>query len=305
MGGKTPATTTQTSTTKLSPQQESLFNLAFPMAQQYASTPLQQFSGSGVAGFTPAQTSAQEQLTAGAGTANNLAGQSANAQSMLLDPNFMLNPNSNPWLQTQADQLAQQLTRSLTEQQLPSIRSGATVAGGQYSGGATRQGVAEGVATGRTNEAMSHGIADLMFNAYNRGLTGMEGAVNNNANVQAQQGVGAMMTGAVGDQQQAMQQALLNEQVQKFYTGQALPFLQSQELMSLLTGMPGGSNVSTATGAVPAPSLLSMLMGGSASAAGLAGAGKSLGLWGAGAGAGAAAPAGIDAAGALLPLLLL
>lgn len=269
MGGKSPSTVTQTSTTQMSPQQQAIFNTAFPMAQTYAQTPIQTYAGSGVADFAPAEAQAQQQLTTAAGTANSLARQSANAQSMLLNPDFMLNPESNPFLKSQAEQLAAGLTQNLTQNQLPSIRSGATVSGGQYSGGATRQGVAEGRAISGTNDSISNGIADLMFNAYNRGLTGMEGAVNNNANVQAQQGVGAEMLGAVGGQQRSMEQAKLDEEISKFYTNQALPLLQSQQLMSLLTGMPGGTATSTATGTTPSPNPFSAGMGGALSGAAL------------------------------------
>src|SRR5688572_22078047 len=89
-----PTNLTQSTTTTLGAQGNELFSSIFPKIKSYAESTPQMFQGSGIAGFTPAELQAQEQYkNQTAGTVGDLAAQSANAQSMLLDPNFMLGDN--------------------------------------------------------------------------------------------------------------------------------------------------------------------------------------------------------------------
>lgn len=267
MGSKSPATTTQETTTKLSPQQQQIMDTALPYAQQYASTPIQQYQGSGIAPLNATEQAAGSQALAAAQTGGDLASAAASSQKMLLDPNFMLNPQSNPFLQQAAQDSADMTRRQLTESELPSLRTGATMAGGAYSGGSTKAGIAEGLATGRTNDAISRNATSMMFDAYKTGLQGMQGAVMGNDKVQAQQLFQPEVTSAVGGQQRAVEQAQLDEAIKRFYTGQSLPFIQAQELMSLLQGMPGATASSTATGSVPKGNMVMGGLGGAASGA--------------------------------------
>lgn len=279
MGGRQQPTTKQTTTTELSPEQKSIFQLAFPMAQQYASTPIQQFSGTGIAPFSPEEIQAQQQYTnAVAPAGGQLASQAKDAQSLMLDPNFMLDVSSNPYLQAAAQAMGSQIQTNLLQNQLPAIRSGATQAGGMYSSGSSKEGIAQGQAITGTNQMISDSVAKMMFDAYSRGLTGMQGAIQANPSVQAQQLFSPDVLSAVGGQERAMNQAQLDELVSKFYTSQELPFLQSQELMGLISGMPGGTNVSEVTGSVPKASPLMGGVGGAALGTSLA---STLGLSGA------------------------
>ena len=185
MGGATSPKVTQTSTVKLSPEQQKIADLAFPFAEQYASTPVQQYAGSGVAGFTaPEQQAQQQYLEEAAPTAGALAGKSAAAQSQLLDPQFMLDVANNPYLQAAMSSMTGQVTNNLNENILPGVRSGATQAGGMYSSASSKSGIAEGKAVGDTNRGLSDSIAKTMFDAYNRGLTGMQTAVPQTGAVQ-------------------------------------------------------------------------------------------------------------------------
>ncbi len=260
--------TTQTTKTELSPEQQKLMDLAMPGITQYASKPIEQYSGSTIAGFNPTESAAQNQyLTGAAPTGGALATQAAGAQSKLLDPSFMLDVGSNPYLQNAMQVNNDAVTKQLTEQALPAVAQGATQAGGMYSGGSSREGIAQGQAIGRASKAISDSNSTMMLDAYNRGLTGMQTAIQQNPSVQAQQLFAPDVMSAVGGQQRAMEQAQLDEQVKKFYTGQQLPFLQSQDIISMISGMPGATNVSTATGAVPRPNMVSAGLGGAASGA--------------------------------------
>jgi len=270
MGSQKEPQVKQETVTKLSPQQEAIYAQAFPYAQQYAKTPIQQYGGSGIAGFNPLEIQGQQGYVSAVPGLNAAAGQAQTSNNQLMDPNFMLNVADNQYLRNAINANTADMTRNLNENILPGIRGGAIQAGGMYSGGNTRAGIAEGEAIGRTSSAASDSATRMMFDAYNRGLTGMGEAINRNPQVQMGQLFGSDVLGAVGGQQRMMEQARLDEDIARFYTGQALPLIQAKELISLIQGMPGGGTVSTATGAVPKvnPYLasLGMILNGAANA---------------------------------------
>lgn len=55
------------------------------------------------------------------------------------------------------------------------------------------------------------------------------------------------LTASVGEQQQAMQQALLSEQVQKFVNEQLIPFAAAQDVAALAFGVPAGTSRTNAS----------------------------------------------------------
>ncbi len=287
MGGSAqPASTTQTTKTELSPEQKQIFDLAMPYAKQYAETPTQQYAGTGIAGFTNPELAAQQKLlnqSSGAGGA--LAGQAATAQGVMLDPTKMLDVGNNEYVKGMMAANADVVRRNLMESALPQVVTGATQAGGMYSGGSSREGIAQGQAIGRAATALADANAGTLMDAYKSGLSTMTNAVQNNAGVQAQQLFEPSVMSAVGEQQRSMEQAQLDEQIRKFYTGQSLPFLKAQELMSFLNGMPGATTTSTATGTTPQANPLMTALGGGATGAALGSAIPGIGT-GIGAGAG-------------------
>ena len=284
MGGKTEQlTVTQTATQTLSPEAQKLMGLAMPHLEQYAAQPLQQFQGSGIVDLNQTEKNAAAQMGQQAQVGGQLASQAAGAQSKLLNPSFMLDVANNPYLQAANQVSTQQITQNLNENILPQVRSGATQAGGMYSGGASRQGIAEGQAVGRTSSAISNEITKANYDAYTRGLSGMQQAVSANPGVQAQQLFEPGVMSAIGGQERALEQAKLDEQIRRFYTGQALPFLRGQELAALAAGLPGGTTTGTTTGAVPQGPGKLKTAGGMALAG--AGAGAAFGPVGAGIGA--------------------
>lgn len=267
-GGNNQPSTTQSTKVELSPEQKSLFDVAFPYAQQYASTPIQQYQGSGIAPLSANETQAQQgYLNVAAPAGADLAAKSATAQSTLLDPTKMLDVANNPYLQNAMQANSDIVNRALLEQQLPAVAQGATQAGGMYSGGSSREGIAQGQAIGRANATLGETNAGMLMDAYKTGLSTMSSAVPNTSVVQAQQLFAPDVQAAVGGQERALEQAKLDEQIQKFYTSQSLPFIQAQELMQLLNGMPGATTTSTATGTVPQASPIMSGLGGAASGA--------------------------------------
>lgn len=69
----------------------------------------------------------------------------------------------NPYLSSQANAITNQANQNLMNYQLPGVRSGAMAAGGF---GGSRQGIAEGLAIGQTNQGITNSLAGLYGNAY-------------------------------------------------------------------------------------------------------------------------------------------
>lgn len=161
-----------------------------------------------------------------------------------MDPNFM---NAQPLADARAG-VTDSVTNDFLRRVLPSLRTGSTQAGGMYSGGSTKSGIAEANATSQTGQSLADSISQMMLGAWTQGRNQMGSAVDRNPSVQQQQLAPGNIQGAVGAQNQAQAQAELDDQIKRFYTGQMLPAEQSSMIMSMLSGMPGNSTTSTATG---------------------------------------------------------
>lgn len=70
---------------------------------------------------------------------------------------------TNPYLQDQTNAITRTATDNLRQNILPNIGGGAVAAGGY---GGSRQGIAEGLAIGQTNQGISNAVANLQGNAY-------------------------------------------------------------------------------------------------------------------------------------------
>jgi hypothetical protein len=69
----------------------------------------------------------------------------------------------NPYLADASSAITNQVTQNLQRNILPGINSGAIAAGGF---GGSRQGVAQGLAIGQTNQGLSNSLANLSYNAW-------------------------------------------------------------------------------------------------------------------------------------------
>ena len=262
MGGQ-PQQQSQTTTYTLSPEQRQLMDLAMPGVTQFAASVPKRYQGSTVAGFDPSQTAGQEGALSSAGVQTDLARGGAGASSYWTSPQAPA-VNNNPAVQGMMDRNRREVERSLMETALPTIRSGAEMTG---NFGSSRQGIAEGVATGRASQALADANASTLNNAYNQNVDAQLKALGLLPQTAGVQTAGDLTTSAVGDTRQGMTQRLLDEQVGNFNYDQYAPFLQSKEIMSLLSGLPGGSTTSTATG--PTKNPLTGALGGAASGASL------------------------------------
>lgn len=200
----------------------------------------------------------------------------------------------NPYLPQQAEAITQQANNNLFNHQLPQINSGAIAAGGF---GGSRQGIAQGLAIGQTNQGLASALGNMSANAWesdqNRGLQ-REG-MNNQYNL----GLGQLgLNGQVADQNFYTQQrgqdlsayslgsslanagnlGLSNQGQQLYQNGQAqqqAPFNVMQQygqMLSPFTGLnqsqsqstPGGSTLGGALGgALTAAQIWALLSKGS------------------------------------------
>lgn len=268
--------TTTTTTAQLSPQQQQILDLAMPGLQQFAANTPKRYGGSTVAGFDPSQTAAQNMALDTAGVQNWLSGQGIGAANTFLGGDIW-NPASNPNLQGAISAATRPITQNLTESILPSIRG---EAGSTGNFGSSRQGIAEGLASGRASQAVGDTASKLVQDQYSTNVNAQLRALGMLPMLQDSAIAGARTTGAVGDVRQAMDQAKLNEQVGNFNFDQYAPFLQSKELLSVLAGVPGGTTTAVGTG--PARNPLMTTLGGAATGASL---GSAFGPWGTGIGA--------------------
>lgn len=262
MGNKSPATTTQVNKTELSPEQQQLLGLALPFAQQYAGQPLGTYGGSTIAGFTPLEQQAQAGVAgASTGAVRDLANAGTAGQMQILNPST-IDVANNPYVNAQASAITNNMTDNLLQRVLPAIRTGATQAGGMYSGGGTREGVAQGLAIGQTNDAVGSALANLYGQAYNTGLSAVGQAVQRNPVAMASEVAPYEMMAGVGGQQRAMDQAQLDAAYKDWAVSQALPYTRATELIGLVNGIPGASGVSSVTGAQPQTNPLMGALGG-------------------------------------------
>lgn len=249
MGQPRSPQVTQTSQVKLGPQQQQVFDQAFPSITSYAQQTPKLFPGTGIAGFNPWELFGQGQVTGTAAPqAQALAAQAAGTQSQLLDPNFMLHPNQ--YVMDAADAMTRKVTDNLFQTILPRIRTVSTQASGPYAYN-TKEGIATGQAIGQTNQGLSDALANMLLANYTQGLGGLSQAIAHNPSVIQSQMMPAGMYAAVGGQERALEQAQLDERIRQFYAQQDLPLSRAQQLLSLMQGIPGGQGVSTVTGAMP------------------------------------------------------
>jgi hypothetical protein len=283
-GGGTP---TQTTEFKLSPEQQQMYGFALPYLKSFAAQTPERYGGSTIAGFNPNQTGGQQQVLDATGQMAGVANSAAGANQFITGGNFW-DPQYNPALQGTIDATTRPIVQNYQEKILPGIRSDA-ISSGNFGG--SRQGVAEGIAARDVSTAIGDTAAKTTEDLYKTNIDAQLKAMGLAPVVQGALTAPGQAQSAVGDVQQAMSQAQLNELVQNFFADRGgLDFAKAKDILGLISGMPGGQTVST--GSVPQPNMAMSTLGGAASGAAL---GSAI-MPGIGTGIGAAG-------GALLPWL--
>lgn len=246
-GGDVPAqtTTTSTQTVELSPEQKELLGLAIPKATKFAKAGLTLPEGSGIAGFDPLQTQAQEQalgLVAPAGAITKTADTAGTALDFILSD--LLNVTTNPALQAATDAAIRPITDAFTQTVLPNIRGGAQLAG---QPGSSRQGVAEGIASGELLQQVGDTSALFQNEAFGQGLDAFVKGLALAPGTAQLQTLPTSLLDIVGAQRQGQAQATLTEEQSKFFNAQLLDLTVAQELAKLAGTFGGGSTLGTVT----------------------------------------------------------
>lgn len=241
MGGSS-GTSQSTTTQNLTPEQQSLVNLAMPGYQQFAgntATP----ATPGVAGFTPAQQQGQADVLASTGNMANTVGTAAGTNQYLSSGAF-LDPGSNPYVTNAVQAATQPIYQNLNEITNPATQAtGASGSGINFGG--SREGIAEAQNTRNANITAGNVAAGIENTALGQGLTATNQAIAQAPTTAGSLALPGATESAVGESQQQQQQNVMNASTQRQLMAQLWPLLQSQYLTQAAGATPGGSTSST------------------------------------------------------------
>ncbi len=213
----------------------------FTRAREESYRPRNYYEGQQIAQFDPAEVSGQNRLLdyagGGAQRTADLAGQGL--EFALTD---VLNPQDNPSIVGMGDLITDRFTKRFTEGINPAI-AGEAGAAGQV--GSSRQGLAQGVAAGRTAEAGADALTQFYSNAYSRGLDTFDRGLAGAGGTLALGAQPAALESLVGSQRRERDQAGLDIEQEKFYFEQGAEGDALQRLLSLIGGSYGGEGTST------------------------------------------------------------
>lgn len=278
---------TTTTTEEPPPQVLQAYTTATNAAQQAASQPLQQYSGSTVAGFTPDQTSAMGTINNLQGTAQPYIDQATglinNSTANLWNGVQQFSPDAisqyqNPYTQQVVGSTEAQLN-NMDQQQQQQLKGNA-ISSGAFGG--DRAGVASAVLSGQQDlannqtiaglESQGYGQAEQEFNTQQQAQLGANEA-NQYLDAQGAYGLGnlgneALSTGLTGASAQlqsgALQQQLgqeaLNVPYEQYEQQQAYPFQTAQYFANIAEGLGSGQGGTSSTTS-PAASSSSQLGG--------------------------------------------
>lgn len=215
------------------------------------------FPGSMTARFTPLEQQGQQAAASQASRElPEIAAATRNAFNFGLTD--VMDPTRNPYAAKAAEALVKPIYRNLTESVLPNIRSGAIATGNLDS---SRTGIAEGLAAGRTSEAAADALTNFYNNAYGQGLGVFQNTLSQAPMVASQQLLPAEILSSVGAQERALNQADINEAVQRYQYEQFLPYTRLAEYANLAARPFGATGTSTVE--APQASNTSQVLGGS------------------------------------------
>lgn len=254
MSGGPPQQPAQTTTTTPPAEAQALLATATPTIQRYIASPPPRYQGDTVTGFTPEQLQAQQTLLGGAQAAQGIAdfsnqgvqgipgqltsqiagqtpfaGSDIQTSSDIFNDPGIWNPQYNTGLNEAITAAQRPLYQSLTEQALPAIRTAA----GPVSG-TSRQGIAEGLATGRTAQAASDVGKKIVEDLYGANLGAVQNRYATNIGAENQRygtNVGAETARYGTDINAANQRYNQNLQTELAAYGLA-PSLQQQQLVA-------------------------------------------------------------------------
>jgi len=261
MSGGSKSTTTRTEPwAEQKPYLETGFKRAEDLYSKGAMTP-DYFGGSTTAGFSPVQEAAQTEAL------GYLTGPRIGAQQMAAEEaqlGLLSGDVDTSRFDPVADAVRAQAMAQLTGNVLPGIRQQIT----QYNpGGSTRGDIVQANAISAAQEDITNKIATAQFQAYKDAQDRQLGAVGRYPSIVGAplQQYGAMSE--IGAQQRAMEQAGIDEAMQRYSYESQLPTIGLQNYLAGISGDYGGTTTATGPGG-PNPMItalaggLGMAMGG-------------------------------------------
>jgi hypothetical protein len=213
------------------------------LGQETSGTPLQFYPGQTYAGFSPQELQAQRMALAAAQGQQTLA---QGGQQALLSALDATNVYNNPALQAAVQGAIAPVQQQLMEQTLPAVRGGAIQAGGY---GGSRQQLMERGTIDASTKAMMDRAAGMYSDAYAQGLQARTQAMGLQPQMQQAQLSPAATYGMVGEQNRAMQQQGINEQIARWDFRQNEPWQRWGNYASLMGG--GGGQQPLSSGGAP------------------------------------------------------
>jgi hypothetical protein len=254
MSGGSKSTTTRTEPwAEQKPYLETGFKRAEDLYSGGKMTP-DFYSGTTTAGFSAPQTAAQT------GALGYLSGARPQAQQMAAEEaslGLMSGEVDTSRFDPVADAVRAQAMAQLTGNVLPGIRQQIT----QYQpGGSTRGDILQANAVASTQEDITNKIATAQFGAYKDAQDRRLGALGRYPSIMGAplQQYGAMSE--IGAQQRAMEQAGIDESMQRYSYQSQLPTIGLQNYLAGISGDYGGTTTATGPGG-PSP-LVTALAGG-------------------------------------------
>jgi hypothetical protein len=170
----------------------------------------------------------------------------------------VLFPQTNPAMQATIQGAIDPLNRNFQTQTLPLLRESYAMA---QPGGGSREGIAEGLAATNLNQQIADTTAQMETAMYGQGLTAQGKALAALPQTQAAQVAPAGQLSAVGGQQDAYTQALLNSIISQYAAKQQAPWTNLANFESLVQGNLGGAGTSSAMGGGSLTSALQNVLG--------------------------------------------
>lgn len=237
MGGKSKQTTTGSQTTVLPrDQQTNVDTLMRDSLAYYNTGGPRYYDKDTVADVNPLQTQGRQMQAAYAqGPGQMQVDNTINANNRMLTPDFLTNFSSIPGYGANREAIIRDTTRALTEGILPSIRDSA-VLNGQYGG--TSQQIGEGLAAGRTADAISGQLAQMDLGLYGQNLAAQQNAIQRSPGLYGFGLAPGQTLEQVGAMDRADQQMDIDADQRRFNFEQLRPLLNLQALKEL-TGSAG------------------------------------------------------------------
>ncbi len=224
------------------------------LGQQLMQTPIQYFPGQGYVSPSAATQQGVGQMMQGAQAMQPYLGQQGQNYNFLSNAADI--PN-NPYVQGMMNQNAQNVNRQLSESWLPAINRGAQQVNAL---GSDRQGIAQGLASGRAADALSAANAQTQLTAYGQGLGAQTQALGQTGNMLQNLMAPGMAQLGAGQAVEGYQQKALEDQMARFQYQYNEPWMRAQNIAGLMgalapTGIEYGSG--QGSGTQPNPNYMS------------------------------------------------